>query len=52
MPYAIEVQITETEWRRMAARYATKAVARSWIGFVKSAWHARHARVVEVKESK
>jgi hypothetical protein len=48
--YAIEVRLTDTEWRRMQARYKTKEAARSWLGFVKSAWHVRHARVVCVSE--
>lgn len=46
--WAIEV-FDGVHWRRMQARYSSRACARSWLSFVKLAWFARHARTVCVR---
>lgn len=45
MAFAIEVE-THRGWVRMQSRYKTKECARSWLSFVKKAWHSRRARVI------
>jgi len=46
--WAVEV-LHGSEWIRMAARHKTRACARSWLPFAKSAWHVSHGRTVFVK---
>ncbi len=46
--WMIEVRLTDTKWRRVGTPYRERATARSWLSFVKSAWHVRHARTVLV----
>ncbi len=48
--FAIEVD-TGNGWVRMRSRFASRESAHSWLSFVKSAWYARHARVVKVDPS-
>lgn len=49
--YIIEIKIGPDEWKRVGKWYRRKEVARSWLSFVKAAWHAKHARVAEVKRN-
>lgn len=46
--YAIEVLHPAKGWTRLAARYRTKAVARTWYRFIKRAWHGLPLRTVEI----
>lgn len=46
--WVIEVE-TPWGWKKVGHLYRERAAARSWISFVKAAWHAKHARTVRVK---
>lgn len=47
--WAVEVQVSDTEWVRTNGRWATKDGAKGWMSFVKKAWHGRPTRVVMVE---
>jgi hypothetical protein len=45
--YAIEVNHPLRGWVRMQQRYREKATAKSWLRFVKKAWHGLPVRITE-----
>ena len=47
--YRIEVQTGPDEWLPVGHLYRDRETAKSWVGFVKKARHARRARVVKVE---
>lgn len=47
--YVIEIKVGDNEWKRVGRYYRDKECCKSWIGFVKKAWYARHARVATVQ---
>lgn len=50
--FNIEIAIGDNTWKKIGPSYATRKCARSWVPFVKAAWHAKRARVVEIKAQK
>ena len=46
--YVIEIQVGDHEWKRVGRYYRKRETARSWLTFVKRAWHVYRARVVKV----
>lgn len=46
--YLIMIERAAGVWVRTGKPYRTKEVAKSWLSFVKSAWHAKRGKVVEV----
>jgi hypothetical protein len=50
-PWRIQVQHPlDGKWVTMQPRYRERATARSWLGFVKAAWHGSPTRTI--RESK
>ena len=48
--WAIEVQVSDTEWVRTKGRWGTKDEAKGWVKFVKNVWHGRPTRVVKFNQ--
>ena len=49
--YVIEIEIGNNVWKRVGRYYRKRETARSWVTFVKKAWHVYRARVVKVTVS-
>jgi hypothetical protein len=43
--YMIEIEVEPGVWKRVGRPYRLAKTARSWLSFVRSAWHAKYARV-------
>lgn len=47
--YAIEIDHPLKGWTRLAGRWSTYKNARSWLPFVRAAWHGMEGRVRKVE---
>ena len=45
--YVIVIETDDGVWKQIGKPYQSQECARSWVSFVRAAWHAKRAKVIK-----